>query len=145
MKRKIVMFIVFMLGVSVVLPIEGLAWRGSSSISIGYTSGWVGSGVVYRHGWGPYRPHGWYRPRVYVGTSFIYPWYVTAPSVVYVNPPPAVVYNTPAPQTAYAYPDPALTSQNTGNNPPGEWITVPGQWIDGKWVPSHKTWVPINP
>ena len=29
--------------------------------------------------------------------------------------------------------------------PPGEWITVPGQWRDGKWVPAHRVWVPVNP
>ena len=37
--------------------------------------------------------------------------------------------------------------QYDGNQemPPGEWITVPGQWSDGKWVPSHRVWVPVNP
>ncbi len=29
--------------------------------------------------------------------------------------------------------------------PPGQWVQVPGQWIGGKWVPSHKVWVPVNP
>jgi hypothetical protein len=29
--------------------------------------------------------------------------------------------------------------------PPGEWVTVPGQWRDGKWVPAHRVWVPVNP
>ena len=29
--------------------------------------------------------------------------------------------------------------------PPGEWVEVPGQWIGGKWVPAHKSWVPVNP
>lgn len=33
------------------------------------------------------------------------------------------------------YPDP----------PPGNWVDVPGQWVNGKWVPSHKVWVPVNP
>jgi hypothetical protein len=33
------------------------------------------------------------------------------------------------------YPDP----------PPGQWVDVPGQWVNGKWVPSHKVWVPVNP
>ena len=145
MKRKIVMLIVFVLGILFILPIEGLAWRKGTNIGGGHTSIWVGSSVGYRHGWRPYRPYGWNRPRVYVGTSFIYPWYTTSPSVIYVNPPPTVVYSNPTPQTAYAYPDPALTSQNPVDNPPGEWITIPGQWINGKWVPSHKTWVPVNP
>jgi uncharacterized protein YcfJ len=30
-------------------------------------------------------------------------------------------------------------------SPPGEWITVPGQWVGGKWIPSHRAWVPVNP
>jgi len=29
--------------------------------------------------------------------------------------------------------------------PPGEWITVPGKWVGGRWVPAHRVWVPINP
>ena len=29
--------------------------------------------------------------------------------------------------------------------PPGRWMTVPGQWIGGRWVPSHQVWVPVNP
>jgi outer membrane lipoprotein SlyB len=43
-------------------------------------------------------------------------------------------------QRAYATP-----KEDTGETPPGEWIEVPGQWIDGKWVPAHKSWVPVNP
>jgi outer membrane lipoprotein SlyB len=44
------------------------------------------------------------------------------------------------PKTAYVSPEGSATE-----NPPGEWVQVPGQWADGKWVPSHKVWVPINP
>ncbi len=29
--------------------------------------------------------------------------------------------------------------------PPGEWRQVPGQWVNGRWVPSHRVWVPVNP
>jgi hypothetical protein len=29
--------------------------------------------------------------------------------------------------------------------PPGQWVDVPGQWSGGRWVPSHKVWVPVNP
>jgi hypothetical protein len=46
--------------------------------------------------------------------------------------------STPPP--AY-YPPPAQPSET----PPGEWVTVPGQWQGGKWVPAHKVWVPVNP
>ena len=68
----------------------------------------------------------------------------TVPTPVYVYSS-AVVYTNPAPLPAYAYPDPRLTGQYSGENPPGEWITVPGQWVDGKWIPTHSTWVPVNP
>lgn len=29
--------------------------------------------------------------------------------------------------------------------PPGQWVTVAGQWVNGKWVPAHNVWVPVNP
>jgi uncharacterized membrane protein YebE (DUF533 family) len=29
--------------------------------------------------------------------------------------------------------------------PPGEWVTVPGRWQGGRWVPAHRVWVPVNP
>jgi hypothetical protein len=29
--------------------------------------------------------------------------------------------------------------------PPGEWVEVPGQWLNGKWIPPHRAWVPVNP
>lgn len=32
-----------------------------------------------------------------------------------------------------------------GECPPGKWIVVPGKWKDGKWVPAHKVWVPVDP
>jgi hypothetical protein len=27
---------------------------------------------------------------------------------------------------------------------PGEWVEVPGQWVNGTWVAPHKAWVPAN-
>lgn len=41
-------------------------------------------------------------------------------------------------QAAYASPEGV-------ENPPGNWVEVPGQWVSGKWVPAHKVWVPVNP
>jgi hypothetical protein len=55
------------------------------------------------------------------------------------------VYNTPAPgPQAYA------RSYNYGSSynqdtPPGQWVTVQGQWINGQWIPAHNVWVPVNP
>ena len=138
MKRRMLVILVVILGLSFILPTVSSAWRGSVGGGAGYRGGWRG-GAGYRGGWGPYRPYGWYRPGVYVGAAFVNPWYVPSPVYAYSS---AVVYTDPAPS---AYPDPQLTGQYTGENPPGEWITVPGQWVDGTWIPSHSTWVPVNP
>ncbi len=43
-------------------------------------------------------------------------------------------------RAAYAAP-----RESVSENPPGEWIEVPGQWIGGKWTPTHRAWVPVNP
>jgi hypothetical protein len=130
MKRKILVALIVILGISFVLPAASFAWRG-------------GGRAGYHGGWGYHRPYyGWYGPRVYAGAAFVGPWY--APPPVYVYSPP-VVYSNPVPPPAIAYPDPALTSQYTGENPPGQWVTVPGQWVNGKWIPSHRTWVAVNP
>jgi uncharacterized protein YcfJ len=37
------------------------------------------------------------------------------------------------------------TSPANSEVPPGQWVEVPGQWVGGKWIPTHKAWVPINP
>ncbi|MCX5816821.1 MAG: glycine zipper 2TM domain-containing protein [Proteobacteria bacterium] len=36
-------------------------------------------------------------------------------------------------------------SPDTTQPPPGRWMEVPGQWVNGQWVPAHKVWVPVNP
>jgi SagB-type dehydrogenase family enzyme len=46
---------------------------------------------------------------------------------------------------AYGYPDPNYPEKRSTHNPPGEWVTVPGQWVEGKWVPAHRMWIPVNP
>jgi hypothetical protein len=33
---------------------------------------------------------------------------------------------------------------NQESPPSGQWVEVPGQWVEGRWVPSHKVWVPTN-
>ena len=48
----------------------------------------------------------------------------------------------PPSHTAYAAPP---VEQSQATPPPGRWVTVPGQWIGGQWVPAHKVWIPINP
>jgi hypothetical protein len=61
------------------------------------------------------------------------------PHVYYRYPEPVYVY--PAPP--YAYPDPPAPPPPA--YPSGEWVVVPGQWVDGQWVPEHKVWVRNNP
>jgi osmotically inducible lipoprotein OsmB len=36
-------------------------------------------------------------------------------------------------------------SYGSDDAPPGQWVVVPGQWVGGRWVPSHRAWVPMNP
>lgn len=74
-----------------------------------------------------------------LGSSLARPWYAPWPGY-YAYPPPSVVYPPPAyyvPSPAYAYPAPAV-SQSTR----GQWVEVPGQSVNGVWVPPHKAWAP---
>ncbi len=36
-------------------------------------------------------------------------------------------------------------SSSSQEQPPGQWVEVPGEWIGGKWIPAHRAWIPINP
>lgn len=47
--------------------------------------------------------------------------------------------------TAQAGAYPSSSQVTPQDQPPGQWVEVPGQWIGGKWVPAHKVWVPVNP
>jgi hypothetical protein len=129
-KKAFAIIIVALIGISLALPTtsEARGWRG---------------------GWG------WYGPAAFgggllLGAALARPYYY-APVPVYAYPPPAPVYAAPPPPVyypnqAYAYPDPAVAPM-TENRPsqPGLWVEVPGQSINGKWVPPHKAWVPDNP
>ncbi|OPY70188.1 MAG: hypothetical protein A4E57_00716 [Syntrophorhabdaceae bacterium PtaU1.Bin034] len=134
MKRAVLVFAVSLLLI-VSLPLFSHAGKG------GHRGGRYHGG--HRYGY-------WHGPRVYVGPMFYRPWYYPPP--VYYGPvyaPPPVVYVPPAaPPPAYAYPDPALTDQYrspASSDPTAdamEWITVPGQWVDGTWVDEHRVQVP---
>jgi hypothetical protein len=55
------------------------------------------------------------------------------------------VYNIPAPgPQAYAQPYNYGPSYNQ-DTPPGQWVTVQGQWVNGQWIPAHNIRVPVNP
>ncbi|HVN97085.1 MAG TPA: hypothetical protein VMT62_11695 [Syntrophorhabdaceae bacterium] len=104
------------------------------------------------HAWGHFGHHyGWYAPGAFIGgvilgTAIARPYYYYPyPAPVYAYPPPTVVYVNPqpvyVPNQAYASPDPAATSNAAPNPATGEWIEVPGQYVNGTWVPAHKVWV----
>lgn len=51
---------------------------------------------------------------------------------VYSGPPPA--------------PPPVYAGPPAEENPPGpgQWVEVPGSYVNGQWVPPHRAWVPAN-
>jgi hypothetical protein len=129
MKRSVIIALV-LLGLITVLPCTSDAAGGYHGRGYGYHGG-------YRHGWYGY---GWYGPRVVVAPAYVAPWYYPVPSPVYATPPP-VAYAEPD----YAYPDPAGTQdygQNDPTNGPGEWVIVPGQYVNRRWIAEHRAWVP---
>ena len=132
MRNKSFMFIIMaIMGISLALPAAGQArWRG-----------WYGAGV--------------FAGGVVVGAAISRPWYYAPapayvyPAPVYVYPPPAVVYTAPPPayipNQAYAKPDPSSVSKADSKPPAGQMVEVPGQYVNGKWVPSHKAWASDHP
>lgn len=112
------------------------------------------------HGGYGYGGYGWYSAGAFFGGlllgSALSGGYYYAPRPVYVYPAPPVVYAPspvyvyPAPRYGYAYPDPGYAApqghpRQEDEASKGEWIRVPGQWVKGRWVPEHQTWVPFNP
>jgi hypothetical protein len=111
---------------------------------------WYGHGYHGWHGgWGWYGA-GAFAGGVLLGTAISRPYYY-APPPVYVYPPPPVVYSAPPPPVylpnqAPAYPDPAVASRPESKpSSSGQLVEVPGQSVNGRWVPQHKVWVPDNP
>jgi hypothetical protein len=51
-----------------------------------------------------------------------------------------VVYSEPV----YSQPS-GYRAAYDNETPPGQWVTVAGQWVNGQWVPAHNVWVPVNP
>ena len=128
MKTRFLLIVIVVLAVALAAPGMGYAGR-----------------YYYR---GPHRHYGWYGPGAFVGgvvvgSAFARPWYY-GPAPVYVYPAPAAVYANPAPAytypqgQAYAYPDPNYQAGASGTEPSSESVTVPGQWVNGTWVPPHE-------
>lgn len=130
-KKTCLIAAIVLVTVSLAVPGTGQAWRGHH----GHHRGWYGPGLFA----GGFLLGAAVAPRYYY-----YPYY---PPPVYAYPPPAAVYMPPP---AYAYPDPAYPSNpsragsapSSGQASAGQWVDVPGQMVNGVWVPGHKAWVP---
>lgn len=44
----------------------------------------------------------------------------------------------------YGYPPNQELSRSTYTPGYGYWQTVPGQWVNGQWVPPHQVWIPAG-
>jgi hypothetical protein len=131
MKRLLSLGVLSLLAISIVLASPGYSFaRG------GHSAGWFVGGLALGTFIGS-------TARPYYGPTYVYP----APAYVYRAPVyayPEPVYVVPElANRAYAYPDPSYTAKPEAP-PAGEWVVVPGQWVNGKWVPEHKAWIGNN-
>lgn len=124
MKRNWILAVILGAGLLVALPSPGFSGNGH------YYGG---------HGYGHSNGNYWGTAAVIAGGVVL----GTAIAAT-VFAPPRYVVREPVyayPSGGYAYADPGYASQP----PPGVWRTVPGQWVNGRWVPAHQVWVPVNP
>ncbi len=135
-KKSLVIIIVALIGISLALPAVSEARRGGGRGGRGWHRGGAFMGGAL------------------LGVAIARPWYYYGPSPYYDYPSPVVYTPMPvySPNQANAYPDPTITPLQDSMVTPGtdsksssgQWVEVPGQSINGKWVPSHKAWVPDN-
>ena len=99
---------------------------------------------------------GWWILPAFVGGMILgsavtapYGYAYPPPRPVYAYPPPHRVYVYPSRaygdyprEEAYAYPEQGYTASPRYESPRGQWVIVPGQWVEGRWVPRHKAWAP---
>ncbi len=140
-KITVLALLVIMVAQASIIPAAADAWYRPYP----YRWGGCGGGGYY---WGGYS--GWDVAGAAIGgallgvavTSLIVqasrPTAVVSQGPVYVAPAPIV------PNQAYAYPDPAYADRYQTKKAPGEWITVPGQWVGSTYVPEHRVFVPSN-
>ena len=127
-----------------------LLWRGLSlSIEGGIPT--TGDGHITGDGipiaWG-YPYYGGWSPYYWGYGSWYGPWYfpsgyVSVAPTIYATPAPGV-YSDSSQQQPYANPDPAFIEKYGQADVPteaGEWVIVPGQYVNGIWVREHKVWV----
>lgn len=151
MKKIIIMVLILMMGSMIVSPSVG--YSSSFDRGRGYNRG-VAVNNYNRYNRQPMRPYNNVR---YVGSrgnnnglliagaalgavvlgavivsAMSQPGYATTRQVVYSAPPSGSI--------AYAQP-----SGYGMDAPPGQWVIVQGQWVNGQWIPAHNVWLPVNP
>ena len=141
MKRFALIGLLAMLGLSITVATPSYTWaHGGWGGGGGWGAGWFVGGLALGTAIGvSARPYYYYPAPVYAYPAPAYAY----PAPGYAYPPPAYATQPPAPYATqppppYAAPSTAATSQK------GEWVTVPGQEVSGRWVPEHKAWVPAN-
>ena len=142
MKKIVVMVLVLMMGSMIAYP------------SAGYSRSFGSDRGYYRYNQQPVRPYNNARyfgshsnnnglliagaalGAVVLGAVMVsamsQPRYATVQQVVYSVPPSGSI----------AYAQPSGYGMDT---PPGQWVTVQGQWVNGQWIPAHNAWMPVNP
>lgn len=139
MKNKIIITVTIFLCLSLALP------------SLGYS----------RRYWGPYRGCygcGYRSADYWVPAAIVAGTLITGAIVIGAiasqnarqsNPPQQTSYRVIDTRQPYAAPDPDFINKYSKKdsapaNTSGQWVTVPGQWVGDKWVPSHRVFAP-NP
>jgi len=140
MKVKGFIAVFMVIAVMFVVPSMGFAHGHWYHRHCCYSSHWWVPGAVIASG-------------LLLSVAIIRPWY-TPPKTIYVYPSSTIVRTQDnstgvVSKRAYATPDPQFISKygHAGANEvrTGEWVTVPGQQVDGKWIPPHKVWLPSSP
>jgi hypothetical protein len=126
MKKRISVVLVLLVGLIISLPSTGYTWRNGYY----YGRGGCYGGCGYSNDWG------W---AAAIAGSVIAAGVIAS---VIANQKPLIYIDQ---RSAYAYPDPDFTAKYgatpPANSPPGEWVLVPGQWVNGVWVDDHEVWV----
>lgn len=133
MKKNLYIVVILIISLSLILPSISHSWSRGYYRPYnyyrygGYNNGWaVGAAIA-----------GGILAGAVVGN-------IVAQSATY-NAPPQRVHPAPQTNVAYAYPDPEFVAKYSQKKSPGEWVIVPGQSVNGKWVPEHKVLVPAQP